>query len=258
MPPTLEPFLATLHHGAPEDAWDQFVARYRRVIFAVVRRYTTDPDDAMTLFAHVCEGLRARDFARLRKYPVDGSARASFSTWLVTVVRNLIVDWYRARDGRPRMRAPSNLSPLGKQAFDLVFIGGFSHREARELMAGPDGAIDEATFARALRDAHAAVMAVAPGSPLRPVATSTFAEQDADDEPPDAGAAEQIAAAMATLDEHTRLTITLFIAEDMAAEDVARVLGLANAKAVYNRVNRGLASIRKALERRGAQAPGGR
>ena len=107
----MESWIASLQAGDCLAAWDEFLSRYRRLIIAAIRHSTTDADDIMDVFAHVCEALRADDLARLRKYPTDGTARARFSTWLVTVVHRLSIDWFRHRDGRVQAVPPASLTP---------------------------------------------------------------------------------------------------------------------------------------------------
>jgi len=53
----------------------------------------------MDVFARVCEALREDDLRRLRSWAEQPQHRARFTTWLVTVVRHLTVDWFRHRDG---------------------------------------------------------------------------------------------------------------------------------------------------------------
>src|SRR5262245_61158178 len=89
--------------GDSQAAWDVFVERYRRLMFAAIRHYTSDHDEVMDVFAEVCGALRENDLARLRVWLAQPAHSARFSTWLVTVVRNLTVDWYRRRDGRHRL-----------------------------------------------------------------------------------------------------------------------------------------------------------
>ena len=96
----MEDWTAALDRDDAEAAWDFFISRYRRLIFAAIRHYAQDYDDVMDVFARVCEALREDDLRRLRAYHAQAEHRARFSTWLVTVVRNLTIDWFRGRDGR--------------------------------------------------------------------------------------------------------------------------------------------------------------
>ena len=252
-----EPTLDRLRAGDLDGAWTIFVDRYRRLIFAQIRRATTERDDVMDIFAHVCGRLRENDLARLRTFALDPAPRASFSTWLVAVLRNLIVDWFRARDGRSRARPPRSLSPLGKRMYELVFLDHRSHREASELMllANVGTSVSAGDCRRALREAHHAAFVGAIGTRARPVAALPYAEWVAvtGDASPVDDTSEALGLAMETLDTESRLAIQLFVVDEMPAADIARVLQLGNAKAVYNRVYRGLAAIREALARRGIQ-----
>ncbi len=107
----MEHWVAELQGGRPEAAWDLFLDRYRRLIFAAIRHYAQDYDDVMDVFARVCEALREDDLRRLRVYTDQPEHRARFSTWLVTVVRHLTVDWFRQRDGRRRLSACGRRPP---------------------------------------------------------------------------------------------------------------------------------------------------
>ena len=256
MTASAEPTLDRLRAGDLDGAWSTFVDRYRRLIFAQIRRATTEPDEVMDIFAHVCERLRENDLARLRTFAADPAPRASFATWLVAVLHNLIVDWFRARDGRSRAQAPKSLSPLGRRVYELVFLEHRSHREACELALLTSGTgATTADVRRALREAQRAALAAAVGTPARPVAAAPIAEWVA--APVDAAAADDagdaLRVAMQALDAETRLVIQLFVVDEMPAAEIAQVLRLENAKAVYNRVYRGLAVLRQALTSRGIQ-----
>jgi RNA polymerase sigma factor (sigma-70 family) len=253
--PSSEPTLDRIRAGDLDGAWNTFVDRYRRLIFAQIRRATTEPDDVMDIFAHVCERLRENDLARLKTFAFATEQRASFATWLVAVLRNLIVDWFRARDGRPRAQPPKSLSPLGRRLYELVFLEHRSHREACEvvLLASGNTGLTDADCRRALREAHRAAFTGAVGTVARPVAVAPFADADAVSvDAADAGdTGEALRLAMQALDAESQLAIQLFVVEEMPALDIADVLRLGNAKAVYNKVYRGLALVREALARRG-------
>lgn len=252
---TSEPTLDRLRAGDLDGAWSTFVDRYRRLIFAQIRRATTEPDEVMDIFAHVCERLRENDLARLRTFAFAAAPRASFATWLVAVLRNLIVDWFRARDGRSRAQPPKSLTPLGRRMYELVFLEHRSHREACEmvLLTSGDTGLTHADCRRALREAHRSAFTGAAGTLARPVAVDPSAESVAVSvdaaAPGDAG--DVLRLAMQTLDAESQLVIQLFIVEEMPAADIALVLRLGNAKAVYNKVYRGLAAVREALASRG-------
>ena len=58
---------------------------------------------------------------------------------------------------------------------------------------------------------------------------------------------------LGSLSPQDRVTLELHIVEELPAEQIARVLGLPNAKAVYNRVHRALAVLRARLALGGLQ-----
>jgi RNA polymerase sigma factor (sigma-70 family) len=246
---------AKLEAGDPDGAWDLFVECYRRLIFAAIRHYTTEHDEVMDVFAQVCESLRADDLARLRRYLAQSDHRARFSTWLVTVVRNLTVDWFRHRDGRQRLSAiAAGLPPLQQRIFECVFADGRSHVETYELLSTREASgLSFAVFLRELRATYRAVAARRKGPLMAELwgPAPSEVEVTESDRVADQEQATRLAEALDVLPPDDRLAIQLFVVEELPAADVARVLGLPNAKAVYNRVHRALADLRERLERAG-------
>lgn len=251
----MEEWLAALDRDDAAAAWDLFLSRYRRLIFAAVRHYVRDYDEVMDVFVRVCEDLREDDLRRLRVWHTQSGHRARFSTWLVAVVRNLTIDWFRRREGRRRLPAVTEtLPPRQRRIFELVFLEGCSHIEAFELMSAGPGT--GTTFAEFLRELHAMYRAVSEGRrgsllralhPMLPVET-----------PPDAAtvveAAERhdlLEAALSTLSDQDRVAVQLYVIEQLPAAEVARITGLPGAKAVYNHVYRALADIRARLAQAG-------
>lgn len=250
--------MAELQRGRSEAAWDLFLERYRRLVIAAIRHYLQDYDDVMDVFARVCEALRADDFRRLRRYAEEPVHRARFSTWLVTVIRHLTVDWLRQRDGRPRISAlAAQLPPLRRRIFEHVFLDRRSHIEAFELLGGADGL--RLSFGQFLVEVAATYRMVTDGrrgSVFRGLDEPRLLELDdsteaAADPPPESDARDALAGVMESLDSEERAAVELYVIDQLPAQDVARVLGLPNTKAVYNRVYRALAALRERLERAG-------
>lgn len=248
-----------LQAGKVETAWDLFLSRYRRLIFAAIRHYAQDYDDVMDVFALVCEALREDEFRRLRSYLESPSHQARFSTWLVTVVRHLTIDWFRHRDGRRRLSAAAQaLSPLRKRIFECVFLEGRSHIEAYELIRSGDSGpeLTFGVFLGELRATYHAVSAGRGGVLLRELGTAVPLE-DAAEAVVDARAAsettEALVAALGKLAPEDRVAVELYVIEQLPASDIARILKLPTPKAVYNRVYRALAALRAELERAGVQ-----
>src|SRR5437867_11442325 len=165
----MEDWMAQLQQAGPEAAWDLFLDRYRRLIFAAIRHYAQDYDDVMDVFARVCEALREDDLRKLRAYAAQPDHRARCSTWLVTVVRHLTVDWFRHRDGRRRLSALADgLPPLRRRIFQLVFLEHRSGVEAYEELRARDApTLPFGSFLVELREAYKAATVGRRGRVLR-------------------------------------------------------------------------------------------
>jgi RNA polymerase sigma factor (sigma-70 family) len=246
----VESWIAPLAAGDPERAWDLFIERYRRLIFGAIRRYTAESDDVMDVFARVCEAFRENDFARLRRCAARWEPDRPLSTFLYTVVHNITIDWFRHRDGRPRLSTvAAALPPLQQRIFEYVFVDGRSHVEAYELLRSRDApSLAFGEFLGELSGTYRAVRAGRHGHLAAELAVPPPAIPDALPDP--AVAAEQrvlLARAMDGLSPDDRLAVQLFVVDEMPADQVARVLGFVNAKVVYNRVYRALGAIRSHL-----------
>lgn len=251
----VEDWVACLKEGRPDPAWDLFLARYRRLIFAAIRHYAQDYDDVMDVFARVCEALRDDDLRRLRVYVAEPDHRARFSTWLVTVVRHVTIDWFRHRDGRRRLSAvAAGLPPLQRRVFEYVFLEHKSHVEAFELIRTVEApALSFSQFLAELRATYRAVTDRRRGMVLRELGAAPPPE--AAPEAPElmltAESRALVEQALCALSAEDRVALELYVMEELPAADIARTLGLPNAKVVYNRVYRALAAVRAQLERSG-------
>jgi len=257
----VEDWVAELERGRFDAAWDLFLDRYRRLIFAAIRHYAQDYDDVMDVFARACEALRADNLRRLRSWVEQPEHRARFSTWLVTVVRHLTVDWFRHRDGRRRLSiVAEGLPPLRRRIFQHVFLDQHSHIEAYELIHAAEApTLTFREFLSELRATYNAVSGGRQGQVLRDLAPPPVTPDDLPADPTGPSttdAAEQsqlMEQALSILSPDERLLVELYVLEELPAETVAKVLGLANVKAVYNRAYRALAVVRVQLERAGVR-----
>jgi RNA polymerase sigma factor (sigma-70 family) len=250
----VEPWLSRLQAGDGRAAWDLFAERYRPLILATIRRLVQDRDDVMDVFAGVCATLTADDFARLRRYSEGSSSGASVSTWLVIVVRNLVVDWLRKVEGRRRQTIPADLSGLHRELYAALCLGGNSPAEAFEVLRARGGlALSFPEFLREirlLRRSHPcpATLPLRRPEPLPRLPEVAVAAADPLEV---ADLARRLAAALATQPADVRLAVQLFVVDELPAAEVAGIVGWANAKAVYNRVYRALEAMRATLEREG-------
>ncbi len=257
----MEPWQAELERSQFDAAWDLFLDRYRRLIFSAIRHYAQDYDDVMDVFARVCEALRQDELRRLRSYVQQPVHHARFTTWLVTVVRHITVDWFRHRDGRQRLSVVAEgLPPLRRRIFELVFLNQRSHIEAYETIhAGEAPALTFRGFLGELRATYQAVSAGRRGHVIHDLAPAPQTPENPPDDPTEPSviaAAERsqlMERALSVLAPEDRLIVEFYVLEECPAATVAKVLGLANAKAVYNRAYRALATVREELERVGVR-----
>ncbi|HKC39082.1 MAG TPA: sigma-70 family RNA polymerase sigma factor [Gemmatimonadales bacterium] len=254
----MEAWVAELQQGRFDAAWDLFLDRYRRLIFAAIRHCAQDYDDVMDVFARVCEAFRENDFNRLGRCAARVEPDRPITTWIVAVVRNITIDWFRHRDGRKRLSAFAQALPAPrKQIFEYVFVQQRSHVETYELLRSRDGfTLMFGEFLEELKETYRAATA---GRRGRLTEALALPPPDVAPGPLDADPAEreeqhrELAAALETLPPDDRLALQLYVVDGMPAGDVARALGYANAKTVYNRVYRALAMVRTKLEQVGIE-----
>ena len=244
----MEDWRDRLDQGTPDGAWDLFIQRYRRLIFAAIRHYARDYDDVMDIFARVCEALREDDLRRLRTWSANPSHKAKFTTWLVAVVRNLTIDWFRHRDGRRRLSTiAEGLSPIRQRIVEHVFFNGRGHVEAFELICSenPPGPSFREYLAE-LRATYQSMGDTRRGRLVRELAPPVPSEPGRSDPDPLEHPERRawLERALTRLDPEDRVAVQLYVIEELPAADIARILGLANAKAVYNKVYRALESLR--------------
>src|SRR5213076_2131029 len=215
----MEGWAAELVSGRPDAAWDAFVERYRRLIFAAIRHYAQDYDDVMDVFARVCEALREDDLARLRCYAEQPSHTARFSTWLVTVVRHLTIDWFRHRDGRRRLSAlAERLPPLRRRIFELVFFDGRSSVEAYEMIRASDAPdLPFGRFLTELRETHRAATAGRRGRVLRELGPPPAPEPQRGTTGVTAERSDRLTKALASLGTEERRAVELYVMDGRPA-----------------------------------------
>ena len=120
--------LDQLRSGEATDAWAEFLQTYSPLILQVIRLLESEHDSIADSYLFVCEQLSQNRFRRLRKFEPEG--KASFSTWLRVVVRNLCLDWRRHEFGRHRVfESVKSLASLDQQVFQCIFRRGLSVSE---------------------------------------------------------------------------------------------------------------------------------
>jgi RNA polymerase sigma factor (sigma-70 family) len=211
-PPALERLLCA--QGPDRDAaWAEFLAQHSGLLLHTCRMVEHDRDAAMDGYAHVLEALRENDFRRLRGYVPDGRTR--FSTWLVVVVRRLLLDHYRHRYGRPRSERESRRADhLVRRRLEDLVAAEVDPDELEAASAGrPDTAVRRAELADALRSA------------------------------------------LAELPPADRLLLALRFEDERPVKEIASMLALPTVFHVYRRLAAVLAVLKAALARRGVETP---
>jgi len=253
--------LSALSSTERQSAWCAFLDRYSGLIYHVVLSFDRDPDRSGNCFLFVCEQLSASDFRRLRKF--DQSGRATFSTWLCAVVRNLCLDWHRKEHGRHRVFGSiARRSALDQLLFEIVFKQGLSADEAREEL-GRRGielsyaAVEEriCELRRCLSSRQLWLL-----SSCNTVLDSidgeeegTYVIEPADPAPdPEALAAlrethKHVSAALTSLSDSDRLLVRLRYQEGLTLQQVARLVGLKDAQTADRRLRDIIDHLRQAL-----------
>lgn len=114
-------------------AWSEFIELYSPLLTRAVRQFEFQHDRTGDCFLYVCEKLSDDGFRRLLAF--NASGRASFDTWLNTVVFNLCVDWHRKEFGRVQMLpAISALPAFDQSVFRLNFEEGLVFEACLETL----------------------------------------------------------------------------------------------------------------------------
>ena len=212
-PPELRPILEPGDHAAREAAWDEFVARYSRLLLHMARNVMPDRDGVMDAYAYLLEQLRRDEFKALRAYATD--PRSRFSTCLAVVARRTCVDFYRQRHGRPRGEGKARHIQSARTARNnLLRLSGLP----AELGLIVDPASESPD--RRLRSAE------------------LFSALDA---------------ARAALSVEDRLLLRLRFDEDLSASAIASILGMPSPFHVYRRIKLICNELRNRLTARGIE-----
>jgi RNA polymerase sigma factor (sigma-70 family) len=131
--------LDALAAGGPA-AWQAFLDTCSETLFRVVSLFARTYDDRMDLFLFVCTKLHDDDMRRLRSFRFRAESPCRFSTWLAVVVKNLAVDYLRARDGRFRaFRTVDAMDETDRLVFEYYLRDGRTLEEVRHLLESRHG-----------------------------------------------------------------------------------------------------------------------
>lgn len=195
-----------------EAAWDELIAHHSRLLIAVARTLSTDPDDVMDRYTYILGKLREGDFRRLRSFESDRGA--AFSTWLAATARNLCLDHHRSRFGRrrsPESDGPSALIAAARRALNDP------HFESSDV--DPDAIHDDS---------------VSPETGLTLDYRDSCLRQE-----------------LELLSAREKLLLTLRFRDDLSASKIAQIVGLPTPFHVYRSLSVILQQLRNGLEQRG-------
>lgn len=259
-------------------AWPRFLRRYSPFILGCIRRFSRDDDERMEIYVHVCRRLHADDCRRIKQFRGgrDGVS-CKFTTWLAAVVFNMAREWIRSAKGRRRMfRVVREMSRTDRLIFRYYFWEGRATQEIAELLSTHDrirmsgidvrgrlGKIER----RLTRDHRWRLVtsllrsvppvsleqsrtAVQEDGPVPPVQVSD-GRPDPEEQARHRRASATLRRLVAELPDRERRAIQLKFGRGMTARAVARALGIANYKRVYEIQARALSRLARRLEARG-------
>ena len=124
--PEIDPLIERCLKG-DQRAWDDIVRLYWRKVFNVAYKFVGRQDEA--------EDLTQDIFLKLFKSLKTFDRRANFSTWLISVSRNLCIDHYRSvRKERETIDRDVDAGELSPVAQTVSPIAALEHRDRVELL----------------------------------------------------------------------------------------------------------------------------
>jgi len=257
--------LEGLHSSNACDAWVEFLESYGPVLYQTARAYTSNQDAATDCYVYICDELARNGFRRLLKFSPNG--RASFTTWLRVVARNLCFDWHRSRSGRHRpFKSLEGLSPLELEIYHWRFAHRASQHETLQQLAplfrgvGLDElSAVEGRLQNSLSSRQRWILSTRRQSEINtPVAVAgeegELGVLDVHDPRPDQETQlltqqqqEQLQKSLASLPADERLMLQLRFEHDLSLEEVARLCGLGDGQRVHRKLTAVLKKLRSLM-----------
>lgn len=153
-PKQVRKLLRGLNSSDPGPSWTEFLDHFSPLIVKATRQFDYGQDRSNECYLHVCEKLSDARFRRLLKFDTNG--KASFVTWLGTVVFNLCVDWHRKEFGRASLLpAVTALPEFDKAVFRLRYQQGLPIDTCYELLLDEFPDLSRQQLANATARVHA-------------------------------------------------------------------------------------------------------
>jgi RNA polymerase sigma factor (sigma-70 family) len=255
------PLFEALRSQNPKEGWVEFLNVYSPVLYQTARASTSNEEDASDCYLHICEQLAKQNFRRLLMFKPEG--KASFTTWLRVVARNLCFDWHRKQHGRPRpFRALQDLSPLELEVYHHRVLGRSSVEETLARLEPCFPAVTMAQVAnieenlqRSLTPRQHWILSSRKSASSLPVGLLGEDEQiaaiDAVDPRPNQEAQMieknqwgKLKKAIRSLPAEEALLLYLRFEQDLSLEEIARLSGLGDAQRVHRRLGLVLKKLR--------------
>jgi RNA polymerase sigma factor (sigma-70 family) len=250
-----------LHSKDAQSSWQSFLITYSDSIYAVITKFARDSDLAGDCFLFVCEKLADKEYRRLRAFRPNGKAR--FSTWLRAVVRNLCLDWHRARFGRRQVfRSVAALGAFEQQIFTLIFQRGLTAEDAWYEFARSSPGVSYAEFEVKFEK----LRSILTSRQLWLLSTANVAQESLDsvaedlptkepaDPAPDPEAVAvlhqthiSVSRALEELDASSRLLIRLRFSGGLGLQEIAKLVGFKDAQTADRHIRAALDLVRKKL-----------
>ena len=255
-----------LRSSDAHTAWEEFLCQYSPVLYQTARASTADADAAADCYLNICEQLARHGFRRLLKFKREG--RASFTTWLRVVARNLCFDWHRRQTGRRRpFKSLQSLSPLELDIYDCRFERGFSPEETLQRLrpTSPDIDLDQLAEVEHRIEHHLSsrqrwILSTRPRRVFSARVTLLTEEGEEnvaqvpdtrlDQESLIVGQQQQahLRKCVASLPAPERLLLQLRFDGDLSLDEIARLTGLGDAQRAHRHIGVILRKLRGAME----------
>lgn len=244
------------------DFWAEFLEQFSPVLRQVIVFSVDDADAQADCFVFVCEKLAENDFRRLRKFRCDG--KASFTTWLRVVTRNLCLDWARKNFGRTQpFTWTKELSSLDQQVFHWVYERGCTVQQTFLRLEPMVPGLTEMMVERSAATLGSRLSArerwlLGCRSPQINSLDETdirgrelFEIPDVAPDPERSAIDHEnrlaLAAAISSLSSHEQVLLRLRFEQDLTLEEIARIAGLKDAQSADRNIRALLERVRKEM-----------
>lgn len=264
--PGIAALLERLRSPAPLHAWKEFLDEYSPILYQVASACTSDSEAAADCYVAICEQLAQNSFRRLRKFQIDG--RASFTTWLWVVARNLCFDWHRKQKGRYRpFRSIQRLTQLELEIYMCRFERGLSPEQTLQKLVPTSPGLDLAQVLRlekrvescltsrqhwllsmrrsATDHAASTLLAEAVEPDIYQIPDHRLDQEDLLSKQQEQTRIRKCVAGLPRLE---RLLVQLRFEEDLSLAEIASLTGLGDAQRVHRQITAALKKIRAALQ----------